>query len=475
VVTSSSPSARSRCTGASVRRSAELLSAAADECVGVQRVWALTELAEAQFRLGQYDALQRTAARLADAADDRDPEQRVLSCFMRGTALVVAGDPAGAAECYAEVVEQASHALLGSKPRLLPYRALASASLGLGAEALTHFDPLQEARRRGAVGILVPLLSLNAAGRALLSDHAAAFADAGEAAALGEHLGYAADTAVAVEMLAWQLAARSRHDEAQLALRRATELTDRAETTAAHSHHAITAAFCALCRGAPAEAAELLEQRIAADGGVGSMGEPLGVAPLLIEAYAALDRGSDAAALARRYAAVSWPMTTLDTAVLERSRALAEADDDAALAAYERALVLHDQDADRFEAARTRLLYGERLRRIGRRVDARVQLRAALDVFTATDLLAWANRAAAELDATGATARPRGPVPEEPLTSQESRVALLVAKGQSNKEVAAALFLSPKTVEHHLGSVFRKRGYRSRAELAASFAESLAD
>jgi DNA-binding NarL/FixJ family response regulator len=157
---------------------------------------------------------------------------------------------------------------------------------------------------------------------------------------------------------------------------------------------------------------------------------------------------------------------------VERSLALAATDDDTAVAAYERALVAHAEDTNRFEAARTRLLYGERLRRAGRRVDARVQLRAALDEFAASDLLAWANRAAQELDATGATARSRGPVPEEPLTSQETRVALLVAKGQSNKEVAAALFLSPKTVEHHLGSVFRKRGYRSRAELAAALAKS---
>ena len=71
-----------------------------------------------------------------------------------------------------------------------------------------------------------------------------------------------------------------------------------------------------------------------------------------------------------------------------------------------------------------------------------------------------------------ATARPRRPLATEPLTSQETRVALLVAQGCSNKEVAAALFLSPKTVEHHLGSVFRKRGFRSRTELAAAFAAS---
>ena len=63
---------------------------------------------------------------------------------------------------------------------------------------------------------------------------------------------------------------------------------------------------------------------------------------------------------------------------------------------------------------------------------------------------------------------------DEPLTSQETRLALLVARGLSNREVAAALFLSPKTIEHHLASVFRKRGFRSRTELASAFAAAAA-
>ena len=459
----------------SVRRSAGFLSAAADECVGPQRVWALAELAEAHFRLGEYDRLQAAARRITEVADHADPEQRVLSSFVKGTALSSAGDPVAGAALFQDVVRMAG-SLTRDNPRLLIPWAMATAYLGVGDAVMSDADPvIQDARRRGAIGILVPLLSMSAAARAWLGDHAGAFADAGEATELGEHLGYAADTAVAWEMLAWQSAARGRHDQARVALDRAVALTDRAETTAVHAHHGITAAFCALSRHDPAEAAALLEQRMTADGGIGSMGEPLGVAPALIEAYAALGRNPDAAALARRYATETHPVSAHDRALLERCRALAAADDDSAFAAYERALAAHEQDTNRFEAARTRLLYGERLRRAGRRVDARVQLRAALDEFAATDLLAWAKRAAQELDATGATARPRGPVPEEPLTSQETRVALLVAKGQSNKEVAAALFLSPKTVEHHLGSVFRKRGYRSRAELAASFAQSPAD
>ena len=83
------------------------------------------------------------------------------------------------------------------------------------------------------------------------------------------------------------------------------------------------------------------------------------------------------------------------------------------------------------------------------------------------ELTAWVARARAERAATGERARPRGEVAvDEPLTSQETRVALLVAQGLSNKEVAAQLFLSPRTVETHLSSVFRKRGFRNRTDLA---------
>lgn len=85
------------------------------------------------------------------------------------------------------------------------------------------------------------------------------------------------------------------------------------------------------------------------------------------------------------------------------------------------------------------------------------------------DLTLWAQRATDELAGTGERARQRDGS-AEPLTSQETRVALLVAQGMTNREVAAALFLSPKTVEHHLGAVLRKRGLRSRTELARAVA-----
>jgi DNA-binding CsgD family transcriptional regulator len=116
--------------------------------------------------------------------------------------------------------------------------------------------------------------------------------------------------------------------------------------------------------------------------------------------------------------------------------------------------------------ARTQLAYGERLRRGRRRAEARIQLRSALDVFEGAGAVLWADRARAELSATGETARKRNVSTLTTLTTQELRIARLVATGSSNKDVAAQLFLSSRTVEYHLGKVFTKLGVASRVELA---------
>ena len=137
-------------------------------------------------------------------------------------------------------------------------------------------------------------------------------------------------------------------------------------------------------------------------------------------------------------------------------------------------MAAEEEGGDAFEAARSRLLLGSRLRRAGERRAAREELRRARDTFSGMGLHAWSRRAEDELAATGETRRDRAGT-DEPLTAQETRVALLVAEGLTNKEVAAALFLSPRTVEHHVGSVLRKRGLRSRTQLAAAMAGAGAD
>jgi DNA-binding CsgD family transcriptional regulator len=121
--------------------------------------------------------------------------------------------------------------------------------------------------------------------------------------------------------------------------------------------------------------------------------------------------------------------------------------------------------ANPFEIARTHLCPGERLRRAGRRTDARDALRSAFDGFDQLGARPWATRALIELRATGAAPKRRRDDRDQ-LTAHELQVARIIAGGASNREAAAALFLSPKTIEFHLARVYRKLGVRTRTELA---------
>jgi DNA-binding CsgD family transcriptional regulator len=158
-------------------------------------------------------------------------------------------------------------------------------------------------------------------------------------------------------------------------------------------------------------------------------------------------------------------------AAVQRVRGLVAESPTNASAAFDAALRAHiDNPADNpFQLARTRLVYGERLRRDGQRRAAREQLRAAAETFDRLEALPWARRANRELAATGAARRPARNVASSELTGQELRIALLAAEGLSNKEVAAQMYLSTKTIEYHLGHIYQKLGLRSRAQLARRF------
>jgi DNA-binding CsgD family transcriptional regulator len=148
-------------------------------------------------------------------------------------------------------------------------------------------------------------------------------------------------------------------------------------------------------------------------------------------------------------------------ALLASLQGAVEADD-----LFERALTLHATTGRIFDRARTQLAYGEHLRRSRQRVAARDHLRAALEVFQDLRAVPWVERAAQELRASGETARRRDVTTATDLTPQELQVAQLVQEGLTNKEVAAQLFVSPRTVDFHLRNVFAKTGVTSRVELA---------
>ena len=141
---------------------------------------------------------------------------------------------------------------------------------------------------------------------------------------------------------------------------------------------------------------------------------------------------------------------------------------DAAERLYREAIERFARTRLRPELARAHLLYGEWLRREGRRVDTREQLHTAHEMFSAMGMEAFANRAQNELLATGARARKRTVETRDDLTAQERQIAGLARGGLSNPEIGARLFLSPRTVEWHLRKVFGKLGIRSRHELAGA-------
>ena len=117
------------------------------------------------------------------------------------------------------------------------------------------------------------------------------------------------------------------------------------------------------------------------------------------------------------------------------------------------------------ELARTRLQYGEWLRRLNRRKDAREQLRAAFDMFVEMGASTFSERARRELLATGEVVRKRTDDARYQLTPQEAQIVSLVGEGHTNPEIGARLYLSHRTVEWHLRKVYQKLGVNSRKEL----------
>jgi DNA-binding CsgD family transcriptional regulator len=198
--------------------------------------------------------------------------------------------------------------------------------------------------------------------------------------------------------------------------------------------------------------------------------DPVGYGSFLVPELAeAASRAGDGALLGRAVEWLAERTRVIDSAwangIEARVRALAS-EGDLAEDHYRRSIEDLAGTRLRLELARSRLLFGEWLRRGRRRVDAREQLRPAFAEFTAIGSEAFAHRAERELLATGERARRRTPETIDQLTPQEARIARLAADGHTNREIAAQLFISPSTVEYHLRKVFRKLEVKSRTQLS---------
>ena len=300
----------------------------------------------------------------------------------------------------------------------------------------------------------------------------AARAGAARSLAIAESIGVPGAIAFNLALLARLAAVEGRESEAREHAARADDLAQRGLGNALlRAQLQATLGLLELGLARPLAAIEKLEPvaDLAERHGVREPGF-LPYAPDLIEAYV---RAGEREAATRELEKLAELASALDRrwalAAVARLRGLLGPEDDLD-EHFGAALELHEQGAgSAFERARTELLYGERLRRAKRRVEAREHLRSAVELFDGLGAAPWSEQARRELRASGESIPRRDPTAPERLTPQELQIALQVAEGKTNRDVAAALFLSPKTVEFHLTRVYRKLNIHSRAELVRLF------
>lgn len=434
----------------------------------------LAEAVDAGFYAADAGAMTEAADRLAELVDRAPgPRSTFLAALGAGMADVFAGRGAsGVPRLHAAV----ALAGIDDDPRRATWSAMAPLWLreaGVGGHLVAHAVAL--ARQRTSLGVLPFLLTHVGIGHGATDRWPEAVAALHEAVDLARETGQRTDLAFALARLA-VLEARRGDDEACTA--HATEARRLAADLGAGIAELwalLALGDLALVRGRSDEARALLAARadVVARQGIGDV--DLWPQADLVEVLLRAGDVEAAAAAAEPFVAAAeakgQPWSLARAARCAGLLAPAEGID----ACFDEALAHHAATPDLFEAARTRLAYGGRLRRSRRRVDARVQLRAALEAFEALGAEPWAEQAATELAATGETARRRDDAARVQLTPQETSVAVALAEGRTTREAAAALFLSPKTVEHHLRSAYRKLGISSRAELAALVADRPAD
>jgi DNA-binding CsgD family transcriptional regulator len=452
-----------------------LIVAAAAQIADADPELAVAMLAQAvhgYFYAGDPRAMIAAAERAVALARDQDSRRaRFFAAMAQSMALVADGQgDAGAALARraVEIMEGADE--LRDDPGLLVWAALGPLLL---READTGRELIERAservRAQAALGALPYLLHLLARDQATTDQWAAAEASYDEAIRLGWETGQRVEIAAALAGLAWLEARQGREASCR---EHAAEALEMCETLGVglYGVWAIQAlGDLELGLGRPAAAIEHYRVQAEALSARGIADVDLSPAPELVESYLRLGREDAAATVAVDFIAQAtakgqpWAL-----ARAARSRGLL-ADADRLEGCFEEALLLHEQTPDVFELARTRLAYGARLRRARKRVRARDQLRAAAEIFERLGARPWVDQAHAELAATGETARRRDVSTLDELTPQELRIARLLADGKTTRETAAAIFVSPKTVEYHLRHVYGKLGIHSREELFAAF------
>ncbi len=451
-----------------LREARELLLAAADLSTDpAQESVLIADAVHASFYLAGAPEASRLAKRLVELAPAvTDPTALALGRIATGMAHILAGEEGGAADLRAAVPLIESTPALFRDPHRLSCVMLVPLFLREATAGGTLRMYVDELRGQASVGALPAILFHVARDQATTSAWAEAAANYSESVRLAAETGQVTDQLMSLAGLCWLESRRGREEACRAHAERVLGEPNASDLHMAEAWVHYAMGDLELSLGEPARAVEefrrleaLLRLHELAD-------VDLMPGPELVEALLRLGESTQAATVASSYQRAAeakgqpWAL-----ARAERSRGLITTDRTAE-ACFESALSFHAAALDRFETARTRLAYGEWLRRSARRVDARTQLRGALDVFEDLGAARWAERAAAELSATGETVRRRDADPRSLLTPQELQVSLLLVQGRTTRETAAALFLSPKTVEYHLRKVYTKLGIGSRTDLA---------
>ncbi|MFD3326868.1 LuxR C-terminal-related transcriptional regulator [Streptomyces sp. NPDC058701] len=378
---------------------------------------------------GDLLAARPPLRRVLERARGDDDPARLLRA---GVAALVLGDIGAACHANARALAVVrSRGLAALTPQVLEHLAYAELRAGRHARARAHAqEGLRAAHRAGQRNVAAHQHAILAMVASVEEDAAAVAVHAGAALAVARPHGLAQ----AATLAAW---ASARAD---------------------------------LCRGRAGEAAARLGPLTRPGPHRGHFAVRMLAVPCFVEA--AVLSGERAHARAGVDAFAVWAALggdPLAPAQLARCRALLAAPEDAD-ALYALALLRHEGADGDFERARTQLLYGKWLRRRRRPGEARSRLRDARIAFERCGAPAWAEQARAELRAAGEAPAPApagaSASPVARLTPQQLRIARCVAEGATNREVAARLSVSPRTVDHHLRNVFALLGVRSRTELA---------
>jgi DNA-binding CsgD family transcriptional regulator len=421
----------------------------------------LREAASMAVYAGDYEEVIAIAAR-ADQLPRGGDMDRYIVAAITASAADMSGDHARGA-ALADLALELAEGL--DDPMCLISAAATAARQRVAAEGLTFARRAVDIARERALVTALPL-ALQAQARALIDW--SQFDLAYSAAEEGWRLALDVDQAWAASLnLAYLARIDALRGADQLVTARVEELQALVASTGANAiacSASMTQGLLELGRGRPVEA---LDRLLVVVSSVRPESNPMFMfgLPDAVEAAVHADRLVEVADHLDRFK--TWVERFPNPARLALlARCLALVDESDAELQFTRAIEL-GAALSPFDNARSELLYGEWLRRHRRRVDARAHLRAALEIFQQLAAAPWEARARAELRASGETARKRDPSTRDQLTPQELQISRLVASGKTNPEVAAQLFLSPRTIDYHLRKVFTKLEIASRAELAA--------